>query len=387
MATTTTNNQGQYQVTGISEGTDVVIIATKEIKNNEQVRVSGIVPNAGEQTKVNANIDVESSIVAEKYGADMGKSNDLDIDTVKTELNEAKKLVENYKSSQGEISLVLGEGLVGNQFGSSLAKETKITDNQGKVKFTNGVIIKNAEANTAITVKEIAPPKDEIDSINSLGRTIDIEYDHPNNKLVTVKIPISNQLANKEISLSHYSVKEWSTISDKNWIIFGSSKIITDNEQNYLKGKTTNFSPLSTAMTSPSVRVMNQFFAAFGQEDKDKLKTTINPNGIIDKDGIEKNRKEFINNFVEANWGSGFKMLKYDYVITNEKRLSPTEISFEAILDTKFDTSNATDSDFKKYIVKESKFNIKLDKIDDSWYISKISFDRNEVVKQYDSTN
>ena len=384
LATTMTNNQGQYQVTGIEEGTDVVIMATKKIKNNEQVRVSGIVPNAGEQAKVNANIGVESSVVAEKYGSDMGKSNDLAVDTVETELNEAKKLVESYKSVEGEISLVPGAGLVGNKFGSSLAKETKDTNNNGAVEFANGVIIENAAGNTSITVKEIAPPEDKIDSINSLGRTIDIEYDHPNNELVTVKVPISDKLANKEVSLSHYSAKEWNTNSEKNWIIFGSAKIISEDGQDYLKGKTTNFSPLSTAKTSPPVRVMDQFFAAFGQEDKDKLKGAINPNGIIDKDGIKKSRKKFIDDFVDANWGSGYKMLKYDYVITNEKRLSPTEISFESVLDIKFDTSEAKDSDFKKYMVRESEINVKLDKVADNWYISKISFDRNEVVKEYD---
>ncbi|MBM7557373.1 carboxypeptidase-like regulatory domain-containing protein [Halanaerobacter jeridensis] len=373
IATTSTNAEGEYQITGIKSGADVVVIATKSVNNgNDKVRVSGIIPNVGHQDKLDGNINVETTVVAEEYGPEMGQGEGLTPEKIKGKLQNAENMLKDYQKNN-QISLIPGEGILPQEFGEEIREVTLA--NGIKLQFNQLGKINDFAAKAEVDEN---PPELGSEQLQLEADAVNIDYNAETNELVTIKIPISDQMAaNDNIRLSHYDVKSWRKSKGEDWLVLGSSKIVTEQGQKYLVGQSRSFSPYAVLSMSSPVKAMNEFLTAMYVEDKELLREIINPNGINGQP-----RDKFIEEFIEANWGGGFHYQGgYDFRPTDINVKKPDQkINAEFFVDMEFRLDDGADSSYEEYFIKEAKMAMTIEKVEEEWYISKAEVLKSEIV-------
>lgn len=114
------DSSGNYSITGIPAGIDVVIVATKGVNSgNDTVRVSAVVADiTTEETK---DITTATTLVAEVAGQLMGQDKDVTVE----ELASAEENANTIVAGMTEADVTVGGDLLGFDFGTGIKDEER----------------------------------------------------------------------------------------------------------------------------------------------------------------------------------------------------------------------------------------------------------------------
>lgn len=134
--TATTDSSGRYTISQIPKDIDVVIIAVKEVarsgRNSGRVRLCTLVPNAGTQTIISADISGASSVAAEAWGIHYRKGLNIGPLDFKSTLDAARAFVGRVQS----LDLTEGGPVIGEQYGGGLQPSADAENVEGTVPTT-----------------------------------------------------------------------------------------------------------------------------------------------------------------------------------------------------------------------------------------------------------
>ncbi|NPV81552.1 MAG: carboxypeptidase regulatory-like domain-containing protein [Firmicutes bacterium] len=140
-----TNSNGIYTISRVPKGIDVVIIATKEVNvagTKKQIRLSALIPNAGNQSSITPDIDAVSTIAAETWGKRRGEGIDILTEDVRSTYDAARK----YADSHPSIDLTVGGSLIGENYGAGLQEGANADEVENSVPSTINPAVAPAKA-------------------------------------------------------------------------------------------------------------------------------------------------------------------------------------------------------------------------------------------------
>ena len=205
LMTSTTDENGNYEITGVEEGIDLIIVASKIINDGDDtLRTSTAI--ADFNSNLSKNINTSTSLVAEVLAKKMGENENFTLN----QLNSAESLAENKVDNMSveEKDLTIGGQLLKYNFGQGLRDAKKTLENEIANEFKDSLGDADVDFNIETTsINLIAKIKGSITAEGENVTEVIVDWGDSDNIINITKDFSDINISHKYSSVENYYIE------------------------------------------------------------------------------------------------------------------------------------------------------------------------------------